>query len=261
MENIKAIFLSGQTEITVNGLHQWDYGQQLVIQADDLPSLIEVHFACAGMTEAVVRTCTGILGTYTATIPDRCLEQTTPITAWVYCVDGTQAATVKTITLPIIARTRPQPSATVPEIITNKYTELIAAINMQIEMLSTGSTTVARAHADDDGYDFRTYYCRKGEHDAWKLATKSMKFKTDAVYQFRVKIENSHYYATLSYSGEDGPIGVATLGYRVIGDAKEIACYTISISNYLQGPRIQEYIPGRGQDDYTSSAEIYYREL
>ena len=148
---IKAVFLAGQTDITVNGLHQWDYGQQLEIHASDLPALIEVHFACVGMSDAVVRACSGTLGVYRATIPDVCLEQTSPIIAWIYCIDedGTAGATVKTITLPIIARTRPQANATVPEIISDKYTELISAINAEVETLKNGEVVVAQARQAD----------------------------------------------------------------------------------------------------------------
>ena len=150
--SIKAVFLAGQTDITVNGLHQWDYGQQLEIRASDLPALIEVHFACAGMTDAVVRACSGTLGVYRAAIPDACLEQTSPVVAWIYRIDGvgTAGATVKTITLPIIARTRPQANATVPEIITDKYTELIAAINAEVETLARGDVVVAEARDADE---------------------------------------------------------------------------------------------------------------
>ena len=35
--SIKAVFTDGQTQITVNGLHQWDYGQVLEIQAPTMP--------------------------------------------------------------------------------------------------------------------------------------------------------------------------------------------------------------------------------
>lgn len=151
--NLKAIIPSGQTEVTVNGLHQWDYGRKLEIQAEGLPSIVEVHFACAGMESAVVRACTAVDGTATAVIPDHCLEQTTPIKAWVYALGETTGATIITITMPIIARTKPQPSATVPEFISDKYTELVAGINEAIGKLATGEVKAALAadalHADD----------------------------------------------------------------------------------------------------------------
>lgn len=106
--SIKAIFPAGVTALTVHGLHQWDYGQELVIQAPDLPPRIEVHFACRGMEEAVVRECEVTDGQTSAAIPDPCLEQGAPITAWVYEVQETSGTTTKTITLPIIRRARPQ---------------------------------------------------------------------------------------------------------------------------------------------------------
>ena len=138
---IQAIFPPGQAEITVNGLHQWDYGQLLEIYAADLPGFVEVHFACVGMAEAVVRT--GASGGEGAkrfaevAIPDSCLEQTSPVTAWVYLVGSTSGSTNKTITLPIIARPRPQlPSGTVPEEISDKYTEAVETMNDLVDNVS-----------------------------------------------------------------------------------------------------------------------------
>ena len=120
---------NGSSEITVKGLHQWDYGQQLQIKADDLIGDIEVHFACPGMKEAVVRNCAVIGGIATASIPDQCLEQTAPVIAWVYVIEGTIGTTTKTIRLPIIPRTKPHPGRSVPPEISDKYTEAITAMN------------------------------------------------------------------------------------------------------------------------------------
>ena len=133
--NITAIFPSGMTAITVNGLHQWDYGRKLEIRADDLPAIIEVHFSCIGMEDAVVRTCAVEDGRVEVAIPDQCLEQTSPITAWVYEIGDTFGATAKTITLTVIPRTRPQsvvpPSMDVP----NKYTDALVAVNTAARVL------------------------------------------------------------------------------------------------------------------------------
>lgn len=131
--SIKAIIPSGMTELTVHGLHQWDYGRKLEITAEGLPGLVEVHFACRGMAEAVVRSCALIDNTLTAAIPDSCLEQTTPIVAWVYGIGETSGETLLTINLPIIARTRPEPGATVPEDTSDRYTQAIAAMNALVD--------------------------------------------------------------------------------------------------------------------------------
>ena len=127
--NVRALIPPGQTEITVNGLHQWDYGRKLEIHSTDLPAVVEVHFACAGMDSAVVRACSVIDDVATVAIPDPCLEQSAPIRAWIYKVDGTAGATTKTIVLPIIARTRPQYPASDPETYSDKYTEAVTAMN------------------------------------------------------------------------------------------------------------------------------------
>lgn len=131
--NLKAIFPPGAKEIIVNGLHQWDYGRTLLIQSSDLPAIVEVHFSCLGMKEAVVRTCDVTAGEALVVIPDRCLEQTSPIYAWIYVVGNTHGLTAKTVILPIIARTRPASIESIPVEISDKYTEAVSAMNAAID--------------------------------------------------------------------------------------------------------------------------------
>lgn len=179
--SLKAIIPHGRAEITVNGLHQWDYGQKLEIHAEDLPSQVEVHFACAGMEDAVVRACDATTGVFQAAIPDKCLEQTTPIIAWVYETGQTHGQTIKTITLPIIPRTKPQPSETIPVEISDKYTEAVAAMNAAVRSVASGAVTIDyarrsgeansadeadhanRATADAEGNDITITYAKKSE--------------------------------------------------------------------------------------------------
>lgn len=142
---IQAIIPAGQTKVTVNGLHQWDYGQILEVHDDGLPALVEIHFACAGMDEAVVRSCSTIAGVASAVIPDHCLEQIAPVVAWVYGIDGTTGQTLRTIVMPVIRRTKPSPSAMVPMYISDKYTELVTAITEQVDALKAGDVIVSRA--------------------------------------------------------------------------------------------------------------------
>lgn len=142
---LNATFPTGITELTVNGLHQWDYGQQLEICADDLPALIEVHFACMGMREAEVRVCSIVDGVGVVTIPDTCLEQSAPIMAWIYEINGTAGTTTKAITLKVIPRAKPAPSETVPVEVYDKYTEAITAMDAQVEALRSGIITVQSA--------------------------------------------------------------------------------------------------------------------
>lgn len=147
---IKATFPEGVSAMTVNGLYQWDYGQTLQIEAADLPALVEVHFACDGMKEAFVRSCSAAGGVVTAAIPDLCLEQTSPVIAWVYEVGSTSGKTTKTVTLPVIARARPEPSAPIPTATSDKYTEAVAAMNAAVESLSAGDVKVNAAKEADE---------------------------------------------------------------------------------------------------------------
>lgn len=147
---IKALIPANQNTITVGGLYQWDYGQVLEIECTELGSeVMEVHFACRGMEEAIVRPCAFSNGVGTVIIPDRCLEQTNDIAAWVYKINSTQGHTVKAITLPVVARTRPSKSQDVPTEYINQYGELIEEINEAVNALENGDVTAAKAtHAD-----------------------------------------------------------------------------------------------------------------
>lgn len=149
---IKAKFPSGTTSITLSALHQWDYGQVLEIESEDvLPAVVEVHFSCAGMTEAEVRACAFADNDIaTVEIPDSCLEQTANITAWIYEKEGTQGRTTKSITIPIIARARPNRPAEIPANVVDVYTQLISEVNETIEALKTGTVKVKKAETADN---------------------------------------------------------------------------------------------------------------
>lgn len=132
--NLVALVPPGQTELTVNGLHQWDRGRALEIRCNALTAaMLEVHFACAGMTEAIVRSCAVIEGVATVVIPDRCMEQPVPVVAWVYVIDGSVGSTVLTITMPVERRARPAAAPSAPETFTDKYTEAVTAINETVK--------------------------------------------------------------------------------------------------------------------------------
>lgn len=143
---IKVVIPENTTNIQVGGLYQWDFGQTLEIECNELGSeIMEVHFACSGMTEAIVRECNFSAGIGTVTIPDKCLEQASPITAWIYRISDTQGHTVKTITLPVIARTRPSASRDVPTEYVDKYAEALAKINEAVKNLANGTVVAAEA--------------------------------------------------------------------------------------------------------------------
>ncbi len=154
--SIKVSIPTGKEVVSATGLYQWDYGQILEIESPDIGSeVVEVHFACANMTEAIVRPCSFSNGVGTVVIPDQCLEQTTPVTAWVYRIEtiydaagmvvSVEGRTIKTITLPITARTRPSIAREIPQVFSDKYTELISEINEAVDGLEHGNITAAKA--------------------------------------------------------------------------------------------------------------------
>lgn len=143
---IKARIPTGEKHKRTDPLYQWDYGQTLEIEADNLPSIVEVHFACHGMTEAVVHTCSAVNGVVTVAIPDRCLEQASEITAWVYEIEGTAGRTIYSISIPITARTRPARSESIPQSVQDTYTQLIDAVNGLLESMQSGTINVGHAN-------------------------------------------------------------------------------------------------------------------
>ena len=142
---IKATFPAGLTEVTVHGLHQWDYGQVLEIHDSTLPTMLEIHFEWSGVREAEVRVCEASKGVAQVTIPDRATEQKEPVKAWVYEVGTTSGETIRCITLPIVARLKPANAATVPEAVYDKYTEAVGAMNAAVQTVAAGGVTVAEA--------------------------------------------------------------------------------------------------------------------
>lgn len=143
--SIKAIFPAGVDALTVHGLHQWDYGQTLEISHPELPAMIEVHFAPVGGQDAIVRVVEGTAGVAEVHIPDVLLEQPRPVLAWVYIVGEASGTTMLTVTLPLQARARPAAGGTIPEEISDKYTEAMAAMNEAVAAVRAGDVIVGRA--------------------------------------------------------------------------------------------------------------------
>lgn len=146
MANITATIPSGMTATTAAGLTQWDYGRKLEVTSPSLSTfdMVEVHFAYAGATTAIVHYGTVANGKLTVVIPDACLQQSSPIIAWVFVPTDDDGRTILTVTMPVSARTRPADTvATPPESYTSKYTELIAAATDLIEHTYTRAELAA----------------------------------------------------------------------------------------------------------------------
>jgi hypothetical protein len=147
--SVRATFSADAKSVTTKALYQWDYGQRLEIEAADLPAIIEVHFSCSGMNEAIVTSCSVADGLGVVNIPNSCLEQSSQITAWVYEIEGTQGRTTKMIAIPVTARVRPGRTDEIPQEICDKYTELIEQVNDALGTLANGTVITKRAENAD----------------------------------------------------------------------------------------------------------------
>lgn len=119
---IEAVFTDEINSVTVPGLTQWDYGQELRIKGLTLPSEFQVHFACKRLDKALVRNGTFSDGVGSVMIPDKMLQQDTDLTAWVYVANDKEGETLNAIYLPIKTRTRPSDYISPPD---DQHEELI----------------------------------------------------------------------------------------------------------------------------------------
>lgn len=143
---IRVTIPEGQSSAKTSDLYQWDYGQVLEIEApDNLPAALEVHFACRGMSEAVIHACSATNKLASVRIPDQCLETGNEITAWVYEINGTMGRTLYRITIPVIARTRPSRGESTPVEVQDPYTQMITAVNEAVGQIVDGRIVVAKA--------------------------------------------------------------------------------------------------------------------
>lgn len=277
MSNIKATFTAGMTEATVHGLHQWDYGRSLEIAHPDLPAEMEVHFAGTSSKEAIVHVVAGINGVATVAIPNTLLEQAHPITAWVYRIGGTLGETILTVTMPIQARPRPAVAPSVPEEISDKYTEALGAINTQVEALKGGNvmvasaanathadrateadtaTTADKATGDKNGNDIATTYQKKDR--GGYQPTMYLSRVAGRLYQFRVVIGEYTFYATASW--ETGAFVQVALGYAPVKVDTLTSRYCIIV---LCIDSTSAFVQGIDSDGVTHepSANIMFREI
>lgn len=93
----------------IYGLDQYDYGQTLELHGLSLPEAVEVHFAIEkSAADAERRVGTTKDGVTTVAIPDKMLEQSRPIVAYVYVSDSVSGKTVRKINMPINPRQKPE---------------------------------------------------------------------------------------------------------------------------------------------------------
>ena len=272
---IKAEFLAGVTEIRVSPLYQWDYGQTLEIESPDFSTVVEVHFACPEMREAIVHACSVTNGVATVMIPDRCLEQSNTITAWVYEIKGTTGATTKVVYIPVVARTRPPRTHEIPEEVSDRYTELISEVNEAVDKITSGEVVVANAaHATsadralqaDNASSAATavsanFATRAGEAVGYQKADRggfqpsmylASHLGTGNVYQFKVTVDGINCFAVLGY--EAGKTAQASLGWIKGTEEKH---YILRVTDGVAS--VWSLTPGAQSASEHTNLSVYFR--
>ena len=225
----------GKNDVTTSGLFQWDYGQILEIETTEIGTeIVEVHFACPDMSEAIVCSCSFLNGVGTVQIPDRCLEQSSTISAWIYRISGTQGYTWKVIHLPVTSRTRPSVNREIPQEVGDKYTQLITEINETVDALENGNVTAAKAQkAENATYAEGAGNAANANHavsaDGATTASKAKALVTTLVFEGKSSSVNitvpGLYY--IEYSREDGSgknhtlLWISSLDTSVMGNEVE----------------------------------------
>lgn len=263
---IKVNIPAGTTSVSVSGLYQWDYGQILEIECEEFGhEIVEIHFACPNMVMALPRPCTFVNGIGTVPIPDQCLEQEQPITAWICRIDDTQSHTIKTITLPLTKRIKPMRTHGVPEELVDKYNELLTEVTETLGALENGNIVVAEAlHANNASRantakhaEYASYATTAESAEHVPLADKATTIQTSLVKSCTITKGEGSIGTTLNantpyllmFQNNEGYIGSGVIvpksGVTYCGCAV-MAKYSAVISNWTSAGNCAAYI---GQTD------------
>lgn len=264
---IKVVFPTGTDSVSVSGLFQWDYGQVLEIESAELGSeIVEVHFACPSMNEAIVRPCSFSNGVGTVTIPDQCLEQTSKITAWIFKIEGTQGRTIKTITLSVTGRTRPSKTQDVPAENIDKYTELITEVNEAVEALESGNVKAAKAVNADNA----THAATAGNAESANYATSAGNANRAATAESVIAVPTNLALSCAIEEGNGTALTEAIFGELVAvvyedASAGEIHCgvyFEYGLGDYYTriGEFVMEVMPTVSGADIYMTRDGYGRE-
>lgn len=141
------------TASCAENLFQWDVGQVLEIKGLNLINAPQVHFATKIDNVAYVVQSKMSDGTITASIPDKVLAHGYPIIAYIYLEQGIDKRTVKSITIPVTKRAKPNGyTETNAEDIVESVTaheQLLREVQELKELVGSGQTEEIYAHKND----------------------------------------------------------------------------------------------------------------
>lgn len=133
---------------------QYDYGQILRIQGENLPKAVEVHFSLNEVGgDAITKVGVTIDGVAEVQVPDELLKNggTTinyNIYAFVYVEDGTSGRTEYRIKIPVQARPKPSDHVTPDSTDTDPFGDAVKAVNNAADRAAT-SEQRAKEYADN----------------------------------------------------------------------------------------------------------------
>ena len=277
---IKAEFKNEINDLVTENLYQWDTYQTLKISGIDFGTVApRVHFANKKSTEALV--VNGVLkddGSVEVSIPNSLLSEKYDILAYIYVNTGLTSKTIKSITIPIIARLKPseyyQPS--------NEDIAQIEAIELEAKAIIDGLTaseydeTETYKRPNIVYYDGSSYMCTSTNEisgqtpspnsDYWVLISKG-------TYVTGVALVDNQFNFTMS-DGESFsvPLDVAEVDvfsldeYPLLGVSANVANNIIehpnrSLYSYVENGSISKaglYCIMAFTGDYQSGNEEHY---
>lgn len=171
---ITVVFKDGCDYASAAGLMQWDYGQVLRIQGLKLPTAVEIHFSLQQMGgQAITRVGVTKDGVTDVVIPESMLEadkaRNYQIYAWIYLADESSGETVKSITLSVKARSKPEGFRTPED--ADLFREAIAVVNESAGRAEEAEASAeAWAHGREDypdrAEDNAAYYAGQAQESA-----------------------------------------------------------------------------------------------
>ena len=133
---------------------QYDYGQILRIQGENLPKAVEVHFSLDEVGgDSITKVGVTTDGVVEVQVPDELLENGDAtfnynIYAFVYIEDGTSGSTEYRIKIPVQARPKPSNHVTPDNTGTDPFGDAVKAVNNAAERAAT-SEQKAKEYADN----------------------------------------------------------------------------------------------------------------
>ena len=118
---IQVSFINESKEATSSPIYQWDYGRWLLIYGiESTDATIQVHFYDRSCERAIVRLATYEIANnvevyYKVQIPNGLLENSYSIDAYIYLVSSECGNTTHHISIPVIARKKPDGFISIPD--------------------------------------------------------------------------------------------------------------------------------------------------